>query len=181
MQLNTFILILNLNIIGTKLDVKFQIVGLSCGDEHTAVLTDSGRLFSFGSNEFGQLGLGHNTNVLKPSCVKSLKPDRVLRVACGKAHTVVAMESGKMYGFGSNSDGQLGIGRNPESINRPMEIHGGIGEPVKQLEAGSQHTMSLGKSGSVYDWGKELVLLPKNMGHYKITSLNNSKIPPSPF
>ena len=36
------------------------IVQLSCGDEHTAVVTKSGRLFMFGSNEWGQLGLGHN-------------------------------------------------------------------------------------------------------------------------
>ena len=83
-------------------------------------MTESGRLFTFGSNEFGQLGLGHNTNVLKPSCVKSLKPDKVVRVACGKAHTVVAMESGKMFGFGSNTEGQLGIGRHPESVNKPV-------------------------------------------------------------
>ena len=47
-----------------------EIVAISCGDEHTAVATSSGRLFSFGSNEWGQLGLGHNSNVLKPSCVK---------------------------------------------------------------------------------------------------------------
>jgi X-linked retinitis pigmentosa GTPase regulator len=133
------------------------IVGLSCGDEHTAVLTNSGRLFTFGSNEFGQLGLGHNTNVLKPSCVKSLKPDRVVRVACGKAHTIVAMESGRMFGFGSNAEGQLGVGRHPESVNKPIEIVGGIGEPVEQLEAGSQHTMALGKSGSVYVWGKSFL------------------------
>lgn len=50
---------------------------LACGDEHTAVVTDSGRLFTFGSNEWGQLGLGHANNVIKPSCVKSLKPDKV--------------------------------------------------------------------------------------------------------
>ena len=72
------------------------IVAISCGDEHTAVVTQTGRLFTFGSNEFGQLGLGHNENVLKPSCVKVLKPDKVLAVACGKTHTVVGMISGRL-------------------------------------------------------------------------------------
>ena len=56
------------------------ITDLSCGDEHTAVATTSGRLFTFGSNEFGQLGLGHNANVLKPSCVKSLKAEGKIKV-----------------------------------------------------------------------------------------------------
>ena len=68
---------------------------LSCGDEHTAVVTETGRLFCFGSNEWGQLGLAHKNSVLKPSCVKSLKPDKVERIACGKAHTLVSMKSGK--------------------------------------------------------------------------------------
>ena len=57
------------------------IVELSCGDEHTAVVTKSGRLFMFGSNEWGQLGLGHNRTVHKPSCVKSLKVDKVRVIA----------------------------------------------------------------------------------------------------
>ena len=84
------------------------IVHISCGDEHTAVVTQTGRMFTFGSNEFGQLGLGHNDNVLKPSCVKVLKPDKVLTVACGKAHTLVAMTSGRLWAFGNNIEGQLG-------------------------------------------------------------------------
>ena len=44
-----------------------------------------------------ELGLGHNENVLKPSCVKVLKPDKVLAVACGKTHTVVGMISGRVF------------------------------------------------------------------------------------
>ena len=82
------------------------IVGISCGDEHTAVVTQTGRLFTFGSNEFGQLGLGHNENVLKPSCVKVLKPDKVLAVACGKNHTLASMASGRLWAFGNNVEGQ---------------------------------------------------------------------------
>ena len=61
------------------------------------MVTQTGRIFTFGSNEFGQLGLGHNDNVLKPSCVKVLKPDKVLAVACGKTHTVVGMISGRVF------------------------------------------------------------------------------------
>ena len=100
-----------------------KIVALSCGDEHTAVATKSGRLFTFGSNEYGQLGLGHYDNVLRPSCVKCIKPDRVLSLACGKTHTIIATESGRLFAFGSNNEGQLGIGlNNGDSCAEPMEI-----------------------------------------------------------
>jgi hypothetical protein len=48
-------------------------------------LLPSGRLFTFGSNEWGQLGLGHNNNVIKPSCVKvSLLNNFVLHVLAGE-------------------------------------------------------------------------------------------------
>ena len=55
-----------------------QVSMISCGDEHTAVVTSSGRLFTFGCNEWGQLGLGHNNNVIKPSCVKVKSPHPML-------------------------------------------------------------------------------------------------------
>jgi alpha-tubulin suppressor-like RCC1 family protein len=35
--------------------------------------TEKGRVFMFGSNNWGQLGLGHENNVDKPSCVKCKK------------------------------------------------------------------------------------------------------------
>ena len=134
-----------------------QIIAMSCGDEHTAVVTHTGRLFTFGSNEFGQLGLGHNNNVLKPSCVKVLKPDKVLAVACGKAHTVVAMASGRLWSFGSNAEGQLGIGRGPESedsVNVPTLVQFSFEmDAIVGLEAGNSHTLALGQTGAVYVWG----------------------------
>lgn len=39
------------------------IVDIAQGKSHYLVLTTSGRLFSFGSNEHGQLGLGHTRTV----------------------------------------------------------------------------------------------------------------------
>ena len=133
-----------------------QIIAMSCGDEHTAVVTQTGRLFTFGSNEFGQLGLGHNDNVLKPSCVKVLKPDKVLAVACGKGHTVVAMASGRLWSFGSNAEGQLGIGRDysEDSVNVPTLVQFSFEmDAIVGLEAGNSHTLALGQTGAVYVWG----------------------------
>ena len=61
--------------------------------------------------------------MLKPSCVKILKPDKVRLVSCGKAHTVVVMESGRIFAFGNNAEGQLGVGsRNPEFTHTPVEV-----------------------------------------------------------
>ena len=95
------------------------IVGVSCGDEHTGIITESGRVFMFGSNNWGQLGLGHENNVEKPSCIKSLKHEKSILIACGRNHTLVATESGNIYTFGCNSESQLGI---INSLNEVKEL-----------------------------------------------------------
>lgn len=51
-------------------------------------IPEKGRVFVFGANAWGQLGLGHKDEVTRPSCVKFLKPHRATFVACGRAHTV---------------------------------------------------------------------------------------------
>lgn len=51
-------------------------------------MTENGRVFVFGANAWGQLGLGHKDEVTRPSCVKWLKPHRATFVACGRAHTI---------------------------------------------------------------------------------------------
>uniref|UniRef100_A0A672T8Y0 X-linked retinitis pigmentosa GTPase regulator-like n=1 Tax=Sinocyclocheilus grahami TaxID=75366 RepID=A0A672T8Y0_SINGR len=69
-----------------KNDVPLRI---ACGDEHTALVTENGKLFMFGSNNWGQLGLGTKATVNKPTCVKALKSERVKLAACGRTHTLV--------------------------------------------------------------------------------------------
>jgi alpha-tubulin suppressor-like RCC1 family protein len=45
---------------------------VSCGFGHTAVLTEAGRVYTFGCGEDGQLGLGDYQDVREPRCVRAL-------------------------------------------------------------------------------------------------------------
>ncbi|CAB1327686.1 unnamed protein product [Coregonus sp. 'balchen'] len=85
-------------------------LNISCGDEHTALITENGKLFMFGSNNWGQLGLGSKTMVNKPTCVKALKSEKVRLAACGRNHTTVYTSQGNVYSTGGNNEGQLGLG-----------------------------------------------------------------------
>lgn len=50
-----------------------QIIQIACGQYHSLALTNSGEIYSFGSNLYGQLGLGFECEkVMKPTLVKSL-------------------------------------------------------------------------------------------------------------
>ncbi|XP_052123061.1 X-linked retinitis pigmentosa GTPase regulator-like isoform X2 [Frankliniella occidentalis] len=130
------------------------VVEMSCGDEHTAVVCQNGRVFAFGNNSWGQLGLGHKNTATMPSCVKSLKPEKATHVACGKSHTIISTFSGKVFAFGSNMDCQLGVGDTEERVS-PEEVPGLFtGEDgVRMLAAGCQHSAVLTVDGGVYVWG----------------------------
>ncbi|KAJ8004063.1 hypothetical protein DPEC_G00154900 [Dallia pectoralis] len=133
-----------------KNDVPLKI---SCGDEHTALITENGKLFMFGSNNWGQLGLGSKTTVNKPTCVKALKSEKVWLAACGRNHTLVCTSRGNVYSTGGNNEGQLGLGdceeRNTFQLVDFFSSHG----PIKMLVAGSNTSAALTESGELFTWG----------------------------
>ncbi|XP_041822496.1 retinitis pigmentosa GTPase regulator b isoform X1 [Chelmon rostratus] len=133
-----------------KNDVPLKI---ACGDEHTALITENGKLFMFGSNNWGQLGLGSKATVNKPTCVKALKSERVHLVACGRNHTLICTAEGKVLASGGNSEGQLGLGDCEERTSfqtiHTFDSHG----PIKMLAAGSNTSAALTASGKLFMWG----------------------------
>ncbi|XP_071875024.1 uncharacterized protein isoform X2 [Bombus fervidus] len=136
------------------------VLSITCGDEHSAVICQTGRLFVFGSNDWGQLGLGHKNHISKPSCVKALKPERVTHVACGRAHTLICTGSQKIFACGSDQEGQLGRGISAigDSANTPVLVYdsGLSGPKIVQIAAGSHHSLALTSDGGVFAWGSNL-------------------------
>ena len=55
--------------------VGYSILDISAGFGHTAAVSDQGHLFSWGFNEEGQLGLGHEESVDTPTLVDTF-PDQ---------------------------------------------------------------------------------------------------------
>jgi len=44
-------------------NLNSKIIQIGCGKRHTAALSEEGSLFTWGSNEYGQLGRQANTSV----------------------------------------------------------------------------------------------------------------------
>ena len=53
------------------------------------------------------MGLGHNYNIKEP---KEIKLPNVISLSCGGFHTIAITEDNKLYSWGLNEDGQLGLG-----------------------------------------------------------------------
>ncbi|XP_056116722.1 uncharacterized protein DDB_G0290685 [Rhinichthys klamathensis goyatoka] len=146
------------NNVPSRLWLKNDIpVHISCGQSHSAFVTEQGRLFVFGSNNSGQLGLQAKGPVKRPICVKVLKGERVQLVACGTDHTLVSTSQGEIFAAGGNSDGQLGLGHCNGSVSfqrlRPFCDYA----PIKLLCAGDHTSAALTEDGRLFLWGDNSV------------------------
>ncbi|XP_062845851.1 retinitis pigmentosa GTPase regulator b [Trichomycterus rosablanca] len=133
-----------------KNDVPWKV---ACGDEHTALITENGKLFVFGSNNWGQLGLGEKASVNRPTCVKALKSEKVRLVACGRTHTLVYTSQGNLYATGGNNEGQLGLGDFKDRTSFQLVDFFSKRRPIKMLAAGSNTSAALTYKGKLYVWG----------------------------
>lgn len=94
---------------------KFSIESASfrsvvCGESETFVVDTQGRLFAWGSNHHGQLGLGPQVGsfLQTPSHVKPIH-DPVAHLISGGSFTVAHSENGDVLAWGSQSCGRLGL------------------------------------------------------------------------
>lgn len=100
------------------------VAGVSCGANFTLVVTRAGEAWAFGGGAAGQLGIGRLTStgvpkVVMPSCPATGKP--FVEVAAGWAHALARTSGGRIYSWGFNALGSLGLGDNktrffPEAV-----------------------------------------------------------------
>lgn len=80
------------------------------GKNHSFVLNEKGQLYGWGCNFNGQLGIGTTEDTHLPTLIKELKEVKVVHVDGGDSHTVALTEEGKIYAWGANEEGQVGVG-----------------------------------------------------------------------
>lgn len=89
-----------------------KVVYISCGQEHTAILTKTGGVFTCGAGDSGQLGHDSLNKEINPRRVLELMGSEVSQIACGRQHTLAFVpSSGLIYAFGCGTRGQLGNGQ----------------------------------------------------------------------
>ena len=126
--------------------------GNSSNVTQTLAVTADGKVFSWGNNEYGQLGNTGNHDSSPhstPTQVSTLT--NIINVECGYGSSYALAADGKLYTWGYNNKGQLGNGNNTD-IYSP--IHVSI-EPLgwSKVTGGDIFTAALKSDGTLWAWG----------------------------
>jgi RCC1 and BTB domain-containing protein len=131
--------------------INKNIVGIGCGFRQTFVLSNAGEMYGFGFNSNGNLGIGSKNNQSLPVKINGFGSEKIIAFSCGCEHTLALSESKKVFGWGHNSHGQLGIG---DTIHRSIPTIIDVnGEPIKKIACGYCHSILLTTEGGIFTFG----------------------------
>ncbi|RNF07328.1 hypothetical protein TraAM80_03465 [Trypanosoma rangeli] len=85
------------------------ICGIVCGFNHTVLQLTCGSLLSFGSNRWGELGIGSTVSPMEPTRIRYFekKGIGIIKVAAGNDFSLFLSNDRRMYGCGPTNAGQL--------------------------------------------------------------------------
>jgi hypothetical protein len=84
-------------------------------------LTENGCVYSWGDNEYGQLGIGNTKNSNTPKQIE-LQDIIIDKITCGETHSLLLTNNGVLYAFGNNLLGQIGNGMKVQ-IKTPIKLN----------------------------------------------------------
>ena len=119
------------------------VVKVSMGLVHVMVLSTTGKVYTWGKNSYGQLGLGNKNAEIKSKLVKL--PETIVQIEA-KGHTSAALsDTGRLYIWGDNC--MCGIGDQGEIFLSPVEISFGV--PINFVSIGSFSIIAVSSDGVV--------------------------------
>ena len=132
---------------------RAPIRAFAAGLHHSAFVA-GGQLFVMGSNEDGQLGLGHRLPAAAPQLLEAPNGAEVELVALGQTHSAF-VAGGALYTMGANGYGQLGLGDYAWRL-RPERVAVPDGRAVTAVSLGPSHGAFLA-GGRAYVFGQALL------------------------
>lgn len=87
------------------ISIKF----FSCGESFSFAVTDLGQVYSWGCGYFGALGHGNEKHLIEPTIIETLRNERIKCIRGGSLHSLAVTEEGKLYSWGRDKEGQLGL------------------------------------------------------------------------
>jgi alpha-tubulin suppressor-like RCC1 family protein len=126
-------------------------VRVVCGGLYSGLITEKGEVYTWGQDDYNQLGLakggsGHKTKTPK----KISLPDYIIDFTAGHYHSLALTKDGNIYVWGENQRGELGLGHQkpvPSPVRNPNL------KDVVRIVCGSRHSAAMTADGKIYTWG----------------------------
>ena len=143
---------------------------ISCGNEHSLILTKNGEVYGIGSNEDGVLGYSDiNLKSYKPLLIhfgdKEEYTKKIIKISSGTVHNLALTENGKVFSWGAAMGGQLGheekflvknsMNKKNYYITKPSIISSLADKKINisKISCGEAHSIAMTNTGNVYSWG----------------------------
>jgi len=150
-----------------------DVVAITAAGHHSLALKSDGTVWGWGDNRHGQLGIGNKVIQHRPVKIenvpkfKSISTGGVFVAEDDLGHTLAIDENGKVWSWGYNANGELGIGHTEErAVPTPVP---GLSN-VKEVTAGTFMSAALDQEGNVFAWGS-------NAGDFGDGTLTNRLVP----
>ena len=128
-----------------------NIVSIDASANHSICLDSNGTVYTFGRNNFGQLGVSLGDKAVQYTHLpQKVDLPPIKQVCCGDYHSICLSEENFIYSFGNNTLGQLGLGHRT-NCTVPHKINSL--EDIDFVESGYNYVICKSLSGGVFSWG----------------------------
>lgn len=124
------------------------ITAIASGEEFSLALKNDGTVWTWGFNNYGQLGDG--TTTARTSPVQVIGLTGATSIAGGDIHSLSIKSDSTVWAWGGNLKGQLG---NSNSISQPTPVLVDSLTGIIGIAAGQLFSIALRNDGTAYAWG----------------------------
>ncbi len=117
---------------------------VSAGSHHTAAILSNGTLWAWGTNSYGELGVGEVTGDIQ-STPMQVGSDTWQSVSAGPLKTAAIKSNGTLWAWGFSIDGGAGINYTPIQI--------GSDNTWQSVSPGKYHIVAMKNDGTLWAWG----------------------------
>jgi alpha-tubulin suppressor-like RCC1 family protein len=138
-----------------NLNAGETIIQASLGYSHSLAITSEGRIFTWGNNNYGQLGDGTTTNRLTPVDITSKfnlnAGETIIQASLGSVHSSAITSEGRIFTWGSNSSTPINV-LTPMDITSEFNLN--AGETIIQASLGGLfYSSAITSEGRIFTWG----------------------------
>ncbi len=137
-----------------------SVVAVAGGARFSLALTAGGRVYSWGDDQYGQLGDNGNAGTRRntPGLVvdsSGVPLAGIVAIAAGQDHALALAADGTVYAWGRNQYGQLGNSFTSDYLSSAYPVYDANFNPISAIAvaAGGYHSLAVLANGTALAWG----------------------------